>query len=144
MYYISDLGELESRLFDHRPVLQGDINYFLREFEDKRGHRDITTLEKCSEEVSLMQDLYLPGCLQQAEICLTDIAAKTNMATQICERICNKEHKTQTDYLQDRRTKRGQEWVDFMTEQYKKSAQVDKQYEAEINKLKSMLEKSLQ
>ena len=37
----------------------------------------MVTLEKCREEVSLMQDLYLPGCLQQAEICLTDIAAKS-------------------------------------------------------------------
>ncbi|GAB1606280.1 biogenesis of lysosome-related organelles complex 1 subunit 5-like [Argonauta hians] len=133
---IKDLSEIQSRLYDHRPVLQGDVLYFFKEFEEKRGHRDFTTLQKCNEEVSLMQDLYLPGCLQQAEICLTDIASKTNTATQICDRICTKKH-PQTDYLIECRQQRSKEWTDFMTEQCRRSAEVDRMYATELNKIKS-------
>lgn len=28
-----DVGEIYSRLLDHRPVIQGEIRYFVKEFE---------------------------------------------------------------------------------------------------------------
>jgi hypothetical protein len=28
-----DVGDIQSRLIDHRPVIQGEIRYFVREFE---------------------------------------------------------------------------------------------------------------
>ncbi|XP_040839942.1 biogenesis of lysosome-related organelles complex 1 subunit 5 isoform X2 [Ochotona curzoniae] len=33
---IKDLGEIHSRLLDHRPVIQGETRYFVKEFECKR------------------------------------------------------------------------------------------------------------
>uniref|UniRef100_A0A5F5PLM4 Biogenesis of lysosome-related organelles complex 1 subunit 5 n=1 Tax=Equus caballus TaxID=9796 RepID=A0A5F5PLM4_HORSE len=30
---IKDLGEIHSRLLDHRPVIQGETRYFVKEFE---------------------------------------------------------------------------------------------------------------
>lgn len=30
---IADVGDIQSRLIDHRPVIQGEIRYFVREFE---------------------------------------------------------------------------------------------------------------
>ncbi|TFK09149.1 Biogenesis of lysosome-related organelles complex 1 subunit 5 [Platysternon megacephalum] len=30
---IKDIGEIHSRLLDHRPVIQGEIRYFIKEFE---------------------------------------------------------------------------------------------------------------
>ena len=30
---VPDIGEIHSRLFDHRPVVSGEISYFLKEFE---------------------------------------------------------------------------------------------------------------
>uniref|UniRef100_A0A8C9UVK9 Biogenesis of lysosome-related organelles complex 1 subunit 5 n=1 Tax=Spermophilus dauricus TaxID=99837 RepID=A0A8C9UVK9_SPEDA len=32
---IKDLGEIHSRLLDHRPVIQGETRYFVKEFEEK-------------------------------------------------------------------------------------------------------------
>uniref|UniRef100_A0A8D2CYC2 Biogenesis of lysosome-related organelles complex 1 subunit 5 n=1 Tax=Sciurus vulgaris TaxID=55149 RepID=A0A8D2CYC2_SCIVU len=32
---IKDLGEIRSRLLDHRPVIQGETHYFVKEFEEK-------------------------------------------------------------------------------------------------------------
>lgn len=31
--YLLDVGEIYSRLLDHRPVIQGEIRYFIKEFE---------------------------------------------------------------------------------------------------------------
>uniref|UniRef100_A0A4W2C626 Biogenesis of lysosome-related organelles complex 1 subunit 5 n=1 Tax=Bos indicus x Bos taurus TaxID=30522 RepID=A0A4W2C626_BOBOX len=33
---IKDLGEIHSRLLDHRPVIQGETHYFVKEFECKQ------------------------------------------------------------------------------------------------------------
>ncbi len=33
LYCFSDLSDIYARLFDHRPSLQGEISYFVREFE---------------------------------------------------------------------------------------------------------------
>ncbi|XP_023368041.1 biogenesis of lysosome-related organelles complex 1 subunit 5 isoform X2 [Otolemur garnettii] len=33
---IKDLGEIHSRLLDHRPVIQGETRYFIKEFECKQ------------------------------------------------------------------------------------------------------------
>uniref|UniRef100_A0A8C6F777 Biogenesis of lysosome-related organelles complex 1 subunit 5 n=1 Tax=Monodon monoceros TaxID=40151 RepID=A0A8C6F777_MONMO len=33
---IKDLGEIHSRLLDHRPVIQGETRYFVKEFECKQ------------------------------------------------------------------------------------------------------------
>uniref|UniRef100_A0A7N5JHM8 Biogenesis of lysosome-related organelles complex 1 subunit 5 n=1 Tax=Ailuropoda melanoleuca TaxID=9646 RepID=A0A7N5JHM8_AILME len=32
-FIIKDLGEIHSRLLDHRPVVQGETRYFVKEFE---------------------------------------------------------------------------------------------------------------
>lgn len=32
----ADIGDTQSRLLDHRPVLQGEIRYFTREFEVRK------------------------------------------------------------------------------------------------------------
>uniref|UniRef100_A0A9L0R652 Biogenesis of lysosome-related organelles complex 1 subunit 5 n=1 Tax=Equus caballus TaxID=9796 RepID=A0A9L0R652_HORSE len=43
---IKDLGEIHSRLLDHRPVIQGETRYFVKEFEGGhlQGTENFTTL----------------------------------------------------------------------------------------------------
>ena len=38
---IKDLREIHSRLLDHRPVIQGETHYFVKEFEEKRGLQEM-------------------------------------------------------------------------------------------------------
>ncbi|RXM29895.1 Biogenesis of lysosome-related organelles complex 1 subunit 5 [Acipenser ruthenus] len=33
-----DIGDIQSRLLDHRPVVQGEIRFFVREFESTKLH----------------------------------------------------------------------------------------------------------
>ncbi|XP_040099194.1 biogenesis of lysosome-related organelles complex 1 subunit 5-like isoform X2 [Oryx dammah] len=39
---IRDLGEIHSRLLDHRPVIQGETRYFVKEFEEKHCKQLLT------------------------------------------------------------------------------------------------------
>jgi len=41
---LSECGEVYSRLFDHKPVVRGEINFFLREFEVVQTVLNITLL----------------------------------------------------------------------------------------------------
>jgi len=51
-----DTNDIYSRLFDHRPFLNGEIHSFLREFEDKKGNRDIEALLKCHQKLTELND----------------------------------------------------------------------------------------
>jgi len=74
-----DSNSLYSRLFDHRPFLNGEIQHFVREFEDKKGNRDIQSLLKSLENISeLNSDL-------KANIGDTASTAITNLIESIDE-----------------------------------------------------------
>ncbi|XP_016830885.1 biogenesis of lysosome-related organelles complex 1 subunit 5 isoform X2 [Cricetulus griseus] len=59
---IKDLGEIHSRLLDHRPVTQGEIRYFVKEFEEKRGLRELRVLENLKNMIQETNDRMLPKC----------------------------------------------------------------------------------
>ncbi|XP_040288046.1 biogenesis of lysosome-related organelles complex 1 subunit 5 isoform X2 [Bufo bufo] len=59
---IKDVGEIHSRLLDHRPIIQGETRYFIKEFEEKRGHREMRVLENVKNSLSETSDHVLPRC----------------------------------------------------------------------------------
>ena len=69
---IKDLGEINSSLLDHKPVIQGKTHYFVIEFEEKCGLWEMQVLEnlknttyetnehtllKCRETMQVLQRL---------------------------------------------------------------------------------------
>lgn len=52
---LTDVGDIQSRLLDHRPVVNAEIRYFVKEFEVLKGKKNITwnafTLELCAEKL---------------------------------------------------------------------------------------------
>lgn len=38
--FVLDIGEIWTRLFDHRPFLNGEIRFFLQEFEVKHKNKN--------------------------------------------------------------------------------------------------------
>ncbi|XP_074998771.1 biogenesis of lysosome-related organelles complex 1 subunit 5 isoform X2 [Calonectris borealis] len=61
---IKDVGEIYSRLLDHRPVIQGEIRYFVKEFEEKRGLRELRVLENLKNTIFETNEHVLPKCEQ--------------------------------------------------------------------------------
>ncbi|XP_073666403.1 biogenesis of lysosome-related organelles complex 1 subunit 5 isoform X5 [Tursiops truncatus] len=59
---IKDLGEIHSRLLDHRPVIQGETRYFVKEFEEKRGLREMRVLENLKNMIHETNEHTLPAC----------------------------------------------------------------------------------
>ncbi|KAM8789054.1 biogenesis of lysosome-related organelles complex 1 subunit 5 isoform 1-T1 [Rhynchonycteris naso] len=59
---IKDLGEIHSRLLDHRPVIHGEIRYFVKEFEEKRGLREMRVLENLKNMIHETNEHALPKC----------------------------------------------------------------------------------
>uniref|UniRef100_A0A4W5K6Q0 Biogenesis of lysosome-related organelles complex 1 subunit 5 n=1 Tax=Hucho hucho TaxID=62062 RepID=A0A4W5K6Q0_9TELE len=57
-----DVGDIQSRLIDHRPVVHGEICYFVREFEEKRGFRERRFLDNLNKMVVETNEQSLPKC----------------------------------------------------------------------------------
>ncbi|XP_023336188.1 biogenesis of lysosome-related organelles complex 1 subunit 5 isoform X2 [Eurytemora carolleeae] len=45
-----------TRLFNHRPFLKGEVEYFVKNFQDKRGDREIENIFAVLERVSELRD----------------------------------------------------------------------------------------
>ena len=57
---LEDCLEIHSKLFNHRPFIQTEIKNFVREFETKRGDREVDSVFSCLERVSELRDIGLP------------------------------------------------------------------------------------
>ncbi|KAJ8321990.1 hypothetical protein KUTeg_000461 [Tegillarca granosa] len=97
----TNVAELHARLIDHHPVLQGHINYFVKEFEEKRNNREIERLQKTSEAINEMNNRLIPESEDAMKTFLINVTAKCNIvlklcsvkvATEVCKKIVEKEN----------------------------------------------------
>uniref|UniRef100_A0A3B3IJ32 Biogenesis of lysosome-related organelles complex 1 subunit 5 n=1 Tax=Oryzias latipes TaxID=8090 RepID=A0A3B3IJ32_ORYLA len=51
-----DVGDIKSRLLDHRPVINAETRFFVKEFEEKRGNRESRLLENLNKMVREAND----------------------------------------------------------------------------------------
>ncbi|XP_049998698.1 biogenesis of lysosome-related organelles complex 1 subunit 5 isoform X2 [Alexandromys fortis] len=77
---IKDLGEIHSRLLDHRPVTQGEIRYFVKEFEEKRGLRELRVLENLKNMIEETNERMLPKCRETMQDGLEETLQKLQAA----------------------------------------------------------------
>ncbi|XP_051879418.1 biogenesis of lysosome-related organelles complex 1 subunit 5 [Pristis pectinata] len=124
-----DLSEVYSRLFDHRPVVQAEIRYFVKEFEEKRGFREQRGLENVN---SMIEELGSQSILNASEGLSRNIPTvlpRLEAAIQITNRIQQKEQAAdQSNQLQASRESRKAEWEAFVKEQHRKAAEVDEEH----------------
>lgn len=89
---IKDLGEIHSRLFDHRPVIQGETRFFLREFEEKRGLRELRSLEKLRNITQETSQDTLPMCEDAMRDGLGPVLQRLATASEVARRLQQREH----------------------------------------------------
>ncbi|KAK2192338.1 hypothetical protein NP493_33g03009 [Ridgeia piscesae] len=135
--FLKDVGEIHSRLFDHRPVVRGEISYFLKEFEEKRNDRETVRLQKSLEYAKELSDILIPASVELLEGNTPELKAKVATACEMTSIILEREgDKTQTDEVTaQNHNRQTEEWRAFMDVMCEKSAAVDAKFDHEVELL---------
>ncbi|CAI9168940.1 unnamed protein product [Rangifer tarandus platyrhynchus] len=136
---IKDLGEIHSRLLDHRPVIQGETRYFVKEFEEKRGLREMRVLENLKHMIQETNEHTLPTCRATMQDNLNQVLQRLQAATDSVCRLQQREQqrkKIHNDLLIAREKQHETQWEDFMKEQHGKQADVDGEHRKALEKLR--------
>ncbi|CAK6441428.1 unnamed protein product [Pipistrellus nathusii] len=136
---IKDLGEIHSRLLDHRPVIQGETRYFVKEFEEKRGLREMRVLENLKNMIHETNDHALPKCRETMHDNLNQVLQRLQTATDSVYRLQQREQerkKIYNDHLIASENHHIIQWEDFMKEQHNKQAEVDEEHRKAVERLK--------
>lgn len=146
---LPDVGEIYSRLLDHRPVIQGEIRYFVKEFEEKRGLRELRVLENLKKTIFETNEDILPKCKQSMHDNLNEVLQRLQAANDTIHKLQEKEHekrKIQADKLMAGEEKRIAQQETFLQEQQSKREEVDEEHRKAMERLKeqySEMEKEL-
>ncbi|XP_008056890.1 biogenesis of lysosome-related organelles complex 1 subunit 5 isoform X1 [Carlito syrichta] len=136
---IKDLGEIHSRLLDHRPVIQGETRYFVKEFEEKRGLREMRVLENLKNVIHETNEHTLPKCRETMQDNLSQVLQRLQAANDSVCRLQQKEQeckKIHNDHLIANEKQHKLQWEDFMKEQPNKRAEVDEEHRKAMERLK--------
>merc|ERR1711962_1719174 len=90
-----DVGDIQSRLLDHRPIINAEIRYFVREFEEKRGHRESRLLKNLNKMVQETNEQMQPENLEDMNQQLSDVIARLEAANHMAERVQQRELESQ-------------------------------------------------
>ncbi|KAF7248568.1 Biogenesis of lysosome-related organelles complex 1 subunit 5 [Varanus komodoensis] len=134
-----DVGEIYSRLLDHRPVIQGEIRYFIKEFEEKRGLREVRVLENLKNTTLEANNQTLPKCEEVMHGNLNESLRRLQVANEMISRLQQREQEErqlQTEKLMTAETQRLTQWEEFVKEQHNLKAIVDEEHTKAIKRLK--------
>nr|XP_031543949.1 biogenesis of lysosome-related organelles complex 1 subunit 5 isoform X2 [Vicugna pacos] len=106
---IKDLGEIHSRLLDHRPVIQGETRYFVKEFEEKRGLREMRVLENLKNMIHETNEHTLPTCGETMRESLDQVLQRLQAATDSVCRLQQREQERKK--VSERKVVRRVEWA---------------------------------
>ncbi|XP_020497318.2 biogenesis of lysosome-related organelles complex 1 subunit 5 [Labrus bergylta] len=131
-----DVGDIQSRLLDHRPVINAEIRYFVREFEEKRGHRESRLLENLNKMVTENNDQMMPTNLETINQQLSDITKRLEAANHMAERVQQRALEAQqSNQLQVNMEHLKEEWAEFLKEQQRLKEEVDEEHAKAVGQL---------
>ncbi|KAM4606756.1 biogenesis of lysosome-related organelles complex 1 subunit 5 [Polymixia lowei] len=131
-----DVGDIQTRLLDHRPVTQGEIRYFVREFEEKRGYREVRLLENINKMVVEANEQVLPKCSEGMHKHLLDVLTRLEAANHMAHRVQQRELEAhQSTQLLASIERRKEEWEEFLREQQRLKEEVDEEHAKAVGRL---------
>ncbi|XP_010884093.1 biogenesis of lysosome-related organelles complex 1 subunit 5 [Esox lucius] len=134
-----DVGDIQSRLMDHRPVVQGEIRYFVREFEEKRGFRESRLLDSLNRMVLEINEQALPRCTEHMHEHLCEALARLEAANHMSQRIQQRELDAhQSAQMQATMERRTEDWEEFLKEQHRLKEEVDEEHAKAVGRLTTM------
>ena len=87
--------DLYERLFNHRPFLKGEIKNFVKEFEEKRGDRDVESVFKVLETVTELNGGEIDKVKAQCDSTLPNLNARLLVANSMCTKILDQERSSE-------------------------------------------------
>ncbi|KAM4704811.1 biogenesis of lysosome-related organelles complex 1 subunit 5 [Rhinophrynus dorsalis] len=134
---IKDVGEIHSRLLDHRPIIQGETRYFIKEFEEKRGLREMRVLENLKNSTSETNEQTLPKCVELMQDQLASVITSLEMANHAISSLRNREQENaKSGAIRAGGEKLRSHWEAFMKEQEQKRLGVDEEHKKAVMRLK--------
>ncbi|XP_072267831.1 biogenesis of lysosome-related organelles complex 1 subunit 5 [Pyxicephalus adspersus] len=134
---IKDVGEIHSRLLDHRPIIHGETRYFIKEFEEKRGYREQRVLENVKNSISESSDVILPKCMDTIQNQLGLVQKTLETANHTIHRLQQQqqEHaKSSTEKPVNEKLRA--QWEGFLKEQEQRRLAVDEEQRKAVQRLK--------
>uniref|UniRef100_A0A8C5WGC7 Biogenesis of lysosome-related organelles complex 1 subunit 5 n=1 Tax=Leptobrachium leishanense TaxID=445787 RepID=A0A8C5WGC7_9ANUR len=134
---IKDVGEIHSRLLDHRPFIQGETRYFIKEFEGKRGHREMRVLGNLYNSISETKEQTLPKCVGL----MYDQLASVQKTLEGANHSFNRLQQREQENLKVNMAKKSHEtlrahWDIFMKEQEQRRIAIDEEHSKAVLRLK--------
>ncbi|XP_034718592.1 biogenesis of lysosome-related organelles complex 1 subunit 5 [Etheostoma cragini] len=128
-----DVGDIQSRLLDHRPIINAEVCYFVREFEEKRGHRESRLLDNLNKMVLETNEQILPTDLGGM---LTDVVKRLEAANHMAERVQQRELEAQQSMqLQVNMERLKDDWAEFLKEQQRLKEEVNEEHAKAVGQL---------
>ncbi|XP_050423777.1 biogenesis of lysosome-related organelles complex 1 subunit 5-like [Adelges cooleyi] len=142
-----DLCDIWERLFSHRPFLQGEIKYFLSEFDKKQYKFDEDNLKKVSELIGDIKDTKIDGFLESSDQNLASLNSIINEALDLSVNILNQENNTisKEDICakEELHNKRQKEFDTFQSDLKTKYETIDKDIEEKVAAIKLHYEEAI-
>lgn len=136
-----EIGEIWSRLFDHRPFLNGEIKFMLKEFEEKRGDREVENLFSILEKLTDIKDSQAEKIIKTGETGLPVLKEKLEQALQLSAEV-EKDYIDSRQVYEQRRQqlkeKRQKEWDQFIDDMNFKCQRIDNTFEEKEEELRDL------
>ncbi|CAG4979624.1 unnamed protein product [Parnassius apollo] len=136
-----EIGEIWTRLFDHRPFLNGEIKFMLKEFEEKRGDREVENLFSILENLTDIKDTQIERINKSGKTGLPILSEKLMQGLQLCEEIEKDYSQIQQVCKQKRcenQEKRQKEWDQFIDDMNFKCQRIDNTFEEKEEELRDL------
>lgn len=136
---IKDLGEVHARLLDHRPIVQGEARYFVKEFEERRGLRELRVLENLRGTIEETARLGLPRCRDALGASLSPVLQALRSASEAAGRLQQREQQrreAREEHLLAAERGRRAQWEAFAQEQRGQRAALDAEHGRALARLR--------
>jgi len=88
---LKDIGDVESRLFNHRPFIQGETKFILKEFEEKRKEREVRRMFEMLEIVTDIKETQIEKGVKLGDMHLCNLTGHFEVALRMCNNIVERE-----------------------------------------------------
>ncbi|XP_065897973.1 biogenesis of lysosome-related organelles complex 1 subunit 5-like [Dysidea avara] len=132
---IANIGSVFHKLFDHRAAMHTEHNFFVKEFEGRRGNQDMQRLQGCMSMLNEIDALFLPEIFTSRQYFIS-IREQINETASMGDAIMKKEAK----YTSKGLSKSEQAKLEQSIQDYKESLlkQKDQYMEEHKKKMEAM------